>query len=45
MSAALIEAFADWCKIMIALAIPLLLAAAVLEIYITPRVAVLLFGG
>lgn len=44
MSEALIEAFADWCRIMFALAIPLFLVAAFLEIYITPKVAILLFG-
>ncbi len=44
MSQALIEAFADWCRIMVALAIPMFLMAAILEIYITPRVALLLFG-
>jgi len=44
MSEALIEAFADWCRIMFALAIPMFLVAALLEIYITPRVAILLFG-
>ncbi|MFN2151564.1 MAG: stage II sporulation protein M [Anaerolineales bacterium] len=44
MSEALIEAFADWCRIMVALAIPMFLVAATLEIYITPRVAILLFG-
>ena len=44
MSEALIEALADWCRIVLALAIPMFLAAAMLEIFITPRIAVLLFG-
>jgi ABC-type transport system involved in multi-copper enzyme maturation permease subunit len=45
MSEALLESLADWVKIMIALVIPLLLAAAVLEIYVTPRVALKLLGN
>jgi uncharacterized membrane protein SpoIIM required for sporulation/ABC-type transport system involved in multi-copper enzyme maturation permease subunit len=36
---ALLHSFADWAKILIALVIPLLLAAAVLEVFITPIVA------
>ena len=44
MSEALLESFADWTKIMIALVVPLLLAAAVLEIFVTPKVALQLFG-
>jgi uncharacterized membrane protein SpoIIM required for sporulation/ABC-type transport system involved in multi-copper enzyme maturation permease subunit len=44
MSEALLESFADWVRIMLALVLPLLLAAAALEIFVTPRVAVYLFG-
>lgn len=41
-----ITAFADWAKIAIGLVLPLLIAAAAIEILITPRIAaVLLFGG
>jgi uncharacterized membrane protein SpoIIM required for sporulation/ABC-type transport system involved in multi-copper enzyme maturation permease subunit len=44
MSQALLESLADWSRVMVALVIPILLAAAVLEIYITPRVAIQLLG-
>ena len=44
MSEALLESFADWVRIMIALVLPMLLAAAALEIFLTPRVAVYFFG-
>lgn len=37
--------FSDWTKIMVGLVIPLLLGAAVIEIFITPRLAVLILGG
>lgn len=36
---------ADWAKIMLALVIPLLLGAAVLEIFVTPTIAMLLLGS
>ncbi len=35
----------DWTKIMIGLVLPLLLGAAAIEIYISPRLAVLILGG
>jgi uncharacterized membrane protein SpoIIM required for sporulation len=38
-------ALADWLRIFIALVVPLLLGAAVLEVLVTPRVAQLLLGG
>ena len=38
-------ALADWTRVMIALVIPLLLGAAVLEVLVTPKVAQLIFGG
>ncbi len=38
-------ALADWAKIAAGLVVPLLLAAAVLEAFVTPRVAALIFGG
>ena len=45
MSEALLESLADWLKIIVALVLPLLLVAAALEIFVTPRVAILLMGG
>ncbi len=36
-------ALADWCKVMIALVIPLLLGAAAIEVLATPRLALLIF--
>jgi len=44
MSEALLESLADWARILLALVLPLLLVAAALEIFVTPRVAVYLFG-
>ena len=44
MSEALLESLADWARVMLALVCPMLLAAAVLEIYVTPRVAIQLLG-
>lgn len=40
-----LHSFSDWTKIMVGLVIPLLLGAAVVEIFVTPRLAVLLLGG
>lgn len=40
-----LHSFSDWTKIMVGLVIPLLLGAAVVEIFITPRLAVLILGG
>jgi uncharacterized membrane protein SpoIIM required for sporulation len=38
-------ALADWARIMIALVMPMLLGAAIIEILITPRLALLVLGG
>jgi uncharacterized membrane protein SpoIIM required for sporulation/ABC-type transport system involved in multi-copper enzyme maturation permease subunit len=38
-----ISAFANWCKIMVGVVIPLLFIAAAIEAWITPRLAVALF--
>lgn len=40
-----IAALADWFKTMVFLVAPLLLGAALLEIFITPRVVVMIFGS
>jgi uncharacterized membrane protein SpoIIM required for sporulation len=40
-----LHAFAEWAKIGIGLVLPLILAAAVVEVYVTPRVALLLLTG
>jgi hypothetical protein len=45
MSEALLESLADWLKIIVALVLPMLLIAAILEIFVTPRVAILLMGS
>ena len=45
MSEALLRSFADWVRIMVALVIPLFLFAAILEMYITPKVVTFMFGG
>ena len=44
MGEALLHSLADWTKIIIALVIPLLIGAAILEIYVTPQVALMLLG-
>jgi ABC-type transport system involved in multi-copper enzyme maturation permease subunit len=44
MSEALLESFADWARVMVALILPLLMVAAFLEIYLTPQVAINLLG-
>lgn len=36
---------ADWAKVMVGLVLPLLLGAAILEVLVTPQVAVMLFSG
>ena len=43
-SEALLRSLADWARVMVALVIPMLFLAAILEVYITPRIAVQLFG-
>jgi uncharacterized membrane protein SpoIIM required for sporulation/ABC-type transport system involved in multi-copper enzyme maturation permease subunit len=45
MGEALLHSLADWTKIIIALVVPLLIGAAFLEIFVTPRVALLLLGN
>jgi uncharacterized membrane protein SpoIIM required for sporulation len=39
-----IEALADWSRVMIGVVIPLLLVAAVIEVWITPRLALVILG-
>ena len=36
---------ADWAKVMIGIVLPLLLGAAILEVLVTPKVALWIFGG
>jgi ABC-type transport system involved in multi-copper enzyme maturation permease subunit len=40
-----LRSFADWARVMVGLVMPLLLGAAILEVMVTPRIAVWLFGG
>jgi uncharacterized membrane protein SpoIIM required for sporulation len=40
-----IQAFTDFAKIVVAVMLPLLVVAALLEVYVTPRVAVAVLGG
>jgi uncharacterized membrane protein SpoIIM required for sporulation len=40
-----IISLAKWAKIMLGFVIPLLLGAALIEVFITPKIAVVLFGG
>ncbi len=40
-----LASLADWLKVMLGLVLPLLLGAAALEIWLTPRIAVLLLGN
>ncbi len=40
-----LRSLADWAKIMIGLVLPLLLAAAFVEVIVTPRVAMMFLGG
>ena len=40
-----IRSLADWTRVILFLVVPLLLAAAFLEVYITPRIALAMFGG
>jgi uncharacterized membrane protein SpoIIM required for sporulation/ABC-type transport system involved in multi-copper enzyme maturation permease subunit len=42
---AMLRAIAHWSKVMLGLVIPLLLGAAILEVYLTPRIVALLLGG
>ena len=38
-----LQLFAEWAKIMIGLVVPLLLLAAMMEAWVTPRIAMLIF--
>ena len=40
-----LAAFADWTRILVALVLPLLLGAAILEVFVTPRFVTYIFGG
>jgi len=40
----LLRALADWFKVLVGVVIPLLLGAALLEVYVTPRVVMAFFG-
>ncbi|UCH59093.1 MAG: stage II sporulation protein M [Anaerolineales bacterium] len=40
-----LAALADWTKLMLGLVLPFLLGAAVLEVFVTPRIAIWLLGG
>ena len=40
-----IRTLADWTRLILFLVIPLLVVAAFLEVFITPRIALALFGG
>ncbi|MBC8505389.1 MAG: stage II sporulation protein M [Anaerolineales bacterium] len=42
---ALLHSLADWVKVMIILVVPLLLGAAILEVFVTPSVALRMFGN
>jgi uncharacterized membrane protein SpoIIM required for sporulation len=40
-----IKALAEWIRVMLALVIPLLVAAAALEVFVTPRIALQVLTG
>jgi len=40
-----LTSLAEWARVFVGLVVPLLVAAALLEVFVTPRVAVLLLGG
>jgi uncharacterized membrane protein SpoIIM required for sporulation/ABC-type transport system involved in multi-copper enzyme maturation permease subunit len=40
-----LRAMADWVKVTVALVVPLFLGAAALEVFLTPRFAIMLLGG
>jgi len=44
-SEALLHSFADWAKVMLILVLPMLLGAAILEVFVTPGVALRIFGN
>jgi len=40
-----LQAFGDWTKVIVGLVLPLLLGAALLEVFVTPKLVPLIFGG
>jgi uncharacterized membrane protein SpoIIM required for sporulation/ABC-type transport system involved in multi-copper enzyme maturation permease subunit len=44
-SEAMLRALGDWARIMVALVLPIFLGAAILEIFITPQIVLLIFGN
>jgi len=44
-SESFIKGLGNWARVVVALVAPLFIGAALLEVYLTPRVAVLLLGG
>ena len=44
-SESLLHSFADWVKVMLILVLPMLLGAAILEIFVTPGIALRIFGN
>jgi uncharacterized membrane protein SpoIIM required for sporulation/ABC-type transport system involved in multi-copper enzyme maturation permease subunit len=42
---ALLAAMVDWAKVMVGLVVPLLLGAAILEVFVTPRIVSWIFGS
>jgi uncharacterized membrane protein SpoIIM required for sporulation len=42
---ALLVSIARWAKVMVGLVLPLALGAAALEVFVTPRIAIMLLGG
>lgn len=44
-SEAMLRALGDWARMMVALVLPLFLVSAILEIFITPQIVILLFGN
>jgi uncharacterized membrane protein SpoIIM required for sporulation len=45
MGEAFLGGMVDWAKVMVGIVLPLLLGAAILEVLVTPRVAMWIFGG
>jgi uncharacterized membrane protein SpoIIM required for sporulation len=41
----LLVAFADWLRLSLGLALPLFIGAAVIEVFLTPRIALMLLAG
>jgi uncharacterized membrane protein SpoIIM required for sporulation len=39
-----LAALADWAKVMVGLVIPLLIVASLVEVLVTPRIALMIFG-